>query len=359
MSHKERACSVIIVDDDPENLRVLAAVLRSGGLVPRPVSSGNLAIEAAVADPPDLILLDVRMPDMTGLDVCRYFKQDNRLRDIPIVFISGLQETEDKIEAFRVGGVDFIAKPFQGQEVLARVRTHLHLRQCQREILEHTDHLERLVAEQVKLVTAAHLATISALAKLSEIRDPHRGQHVERVRALTRLLAERMHDLGFHRELFTARYLEDLQQAASLHDIGKVGIPDTVLLKPERLNAEEKAEMRKHCAIGADALAEVQREFPENPLLQMAVEVARSHHENWDGTGYPDGLKGAAIPLAARIVAVADCYDAMTSRRSYHAPLSHDETARIITEASGNQFDPDVVAAFKTVVDQMGQRRQA
>ena len=173
--------SVLIVDDAPENLRLLAAVLKRGGLVPRPVASGRLAIEAAVADPPDLVLLDVCMPEMSGVDVCRWFKQDERLRSIPVIFISALQDTDDKVEAFRVGGVDYVSKPFQEQEVLARIKTHLRLRRLQVEMVSHNLRLEQRIAEQVKIVTASQMATIFALAKLAEARDDDTGKHIERV----------------------------------------------------------------------------------------------------------------------------------------------------------------------------------
>jgi putative two-component system response regulator len=341
-----RGSSVLIVDDAPENLRLLATVLKRGGLVPRPVTSGRLAIEAAVSDPPDLVLLDITMPGMSGLEVCRWFKQDERLRSIPIIFISGLTGTEDKVEAFRAGGVDYVSKPFQEQEVLARIETHLHLRRLQIALVTHTVELEQRIAEQVKAVTASQLATIFALAKLAEARDDDTGQHIERVQTFAQALAERMREMSLHPALLTAQFIENLHQTASLHDIGKVGIPDAILLKPGKLTAEEFTEMKKHCELGATTLGTVLKRHPDNQFLRMGVEVARSHHERWDGGGYPDGLKGKAIPFAARIVALADYYDAMTSKRCYRPAFSDEETGRFIQEGAGTHFDPEVAAAF-------------
>jgi putative two-component system response regulator len=350
--------SVLVVDDVPENLRALAAVLRRAGLIPRPVTSGRRAIEAAVADPPDLVLLDIQMPEMSGLDVCRWFKQDDRLRSIPVIFISGLEGPDDKVEAFCAGGVDYVSKPLQDQEVLARVNVHLRLRRVHGELLSQNQRLEQRIAEQVEAVTAAHVATIFALAKLAEARDDDTGQHIERVQIYTRILARQMREMGSHVVELTASFIETLSQTASLHDIGKVAVPDAVLLKPDKLTPGEFAEMQKHCARGADTLAAVMQRHPDNDFLRMGVHVARSHHEKWNGSGYPHGLAGAAIPLAARIVALADFYDALTSNRCYRPAFSHEDTTRMIRESNGTHFDPDVVAAFLCVSARFQRIRQ-
>ncbi|MBN1652261.1 MAG: response regulator [Deltaproteobacteria bacterium] len=348
MATGERKKSVLIVDDSPKNLRRLAAILKRGGLIPRPITNGRFAVEAAIEDPPDLLLLDVEMPEMSGLDVCRWFKRDERLRSIPVIFVGGLQDAASKIEAFRVGGVDYVSEPFQEQEVLARVKTHMRLRQLQVELMSHNLHLEQRIEEQVKVVTASQMATIFAIAKLAEARDDDTGQHIERVQTFVRMLAERMREMGVYRTQLTPAFIEHLYQTASLHDIGKVGTPDAILLKPGKLNAEEFSEMKKHCVLGGNTLTAVLQRHPDNQFLRMGVDVARSHHEKWDGSGYPDGLKGAAIPLAARIVTLADFYDALTSKRCYRPAFDHHETCRLIQEGSGNHFDPHVVTAFKS-----------
>lgn len=339
--------SVLVVDDAPENLRSLCAVLRRGGLVPRPVTSGRRAIEAASFDPPDLILLDIKMPEMSGLEVCRWFKQDERLKDLPIIFISGFFGSEEKVEAFRAGGVDYISKPFAAEEVLARVNTHLRLRRVQGELQSQNHRLEERISEQVKAVTASQLATISALAKLAETRDDDTGRHIERVQLFSRRLAARMREMALYASQLTPAFVDTVGETASLHDIGKVGTPDAILLKPGKLTDEQFAEMKKHCTLGASTLAKVLERHPANQFLRMGIEVARSHHEKWDGSGYPDGLAGERIPLSARIVALADFYDALTSRRCYRGAFSHEETAQMIFDRTGSHFDPDVVAAFR------------
>ena len=279
MNEDVQGSNVLIVDDSPENLRLLAALMKRGGLVPRPVKSGRLAIEAAAADPPDLVLLDITMPEMSGVEVCRWFKQDERLREIPVIFISGLQGVDEKVEAFRVGGIDYITKPFQEQEVLARIKTHLHLRRLQVELVSHNLVLEQRVAEQVKVVTASQLATIFALAKLAEARDDDTGRHVERVQTFARLLAVQMREMRLHVAQLDDTFIDTLYQTASLHDIGKVGTPDAILLKPGKLTPEEFGEMKKHSAFGANTLAAVLVRHPDNAFLRMGVDVARSHHE--------------------------------------------------------------------------------
>jgi putative two-component system response regulator len=350
--------SVLIVDDASANLRLISAILKRGGYIARPVSSGRLAIEAAVADPPDLVLMDALMPEMSGVEVCRWFKQDNRLKIIPIIFISGLSGTDDKVEAFRAGAVDYISKPFQEEEVLARVKTHLRLMQLQVEMMTHNNMLEERIAEQVKALTESQLATIFALAKLADARDEDTGQHIERVQIFSRMLAEQMREMKLQLRHLTSTFIDNLFQTASLHDIGKVGTPDAVLLKNGELTSYEFAEMKKHCERGADTLAAVLKRYVDNQFLCMGVDVARSHHEKWDGTGYPDGLKGASIPLSARIVALADFYDALTSKRCYRSPSSHEDTVRMIQKGSGTHFDPDVVTAFDAVEEKFQRIRQ-
>jgi len=352
MPFEKRGNSVLVVDDAPENLRILDEVLKSGGFIPRPVTSGEFAMEAAICDPPDLVLLDVNMPGMTGWEVCRRFKTNERLRDIPVIFISGLQGAEEKLEAFNAGGVDYVSKPFQEQEVLARVKTHLHLRELQKELILHNAQLEQRIADQVKAVTASQWSTIFALAKLAEIRDDDTGKHILRVQTFSMLLANQMREMGLAGKLLTNDYIENLYQTAALHDIGKVGIPDVILLKPGKLTAEEFAVMKTHSGIGAETLAEVLKQHPGNPFIRMGVEVARSHHEKWDGSGYPDGFRGTQIPLAARIVALADFYDAVTSKRCYHNAMSHGDAVLLIRKRIGTHFDPDVGSAFLAIGDQ-------
>jgi len=341
--------SVLVVDDDPETLRLLAAILRRGGLQARTAASGELALLAAALDPPDLVLVDVDRPAMSSLEVCRRFQRDEPLRRIPIIFVSRSRGTDDKVAAFRAGAVDYVTRPFQDQEILARVLTHLRLGKLQAELISQAEELERRVGEQVQAVTASQRSTIYALAKLVETRDLDTGHHIERVQALARALAESMRRQGAHPLELTPAFIDDLEQASALHDIGKVGTPDAVLLKPGRLTSAEFTEMQQHCLLGARTLANVLERHPENQFLRMGVDVARSHHERWDGAGYPDQLAGTAIPLVARLVALADFYDALASDRVYRPSFGHEATTRQILAGSGTHFDPEVVAAFDAV----------
>jgi putative two-component system response regulator len=335
---------VLIVDDLPANLRTLATILRRGGYRPRPVVSGSQALRAAEHDPPDIVLLDIQMPEMDGYELCRRLKQNEKLRAIPVLFISAHQETREKVAAFESGGVDFLGKPFEEAEVLARVATHLRLRRLQLQVEAHNRELEDKVRRQVQVVTASHLSTIFALARLAEARDDDTGRHIERVQTFAKILALHLHESGAAR--FSDAFIDTLQMASSLHDIGKVGIRDAVLLKPGPLTDDESREMQAHCRLGADTLGEVERQHPENPFLRVGVEVARSHHERWDGEGYPDGLAGHAIPISARIVSVADVYDALTSNRCYRRAFGHGRAVEMIREGAGGPFEPAVVEAF-------------
>jgi putative two-component system response regulator len=337
---------VLIVDDNSGNLKILEKVLKDEGLDPIPVSSGRLALSWALKETPNLVLLDMNMPEMSGLEVCQWFKLNKNLQNIPILFISGDQDIDVKVEAFHAGGVDYISKPFHKEEVMARVITHLSMRRLQAQMESHTLDLERRVAEQVDLIMASNLSTIFAIAKLAEIRDDDTGKHVERVQTFARMLAEQLRDNGSHLDRLTDIYIDTLYQTASLHDIGKVGIADAILLKPGRLTSEEFKVMKTHSVIGARTLDAVLKQHPDNRFLRMGVDVARAHHERWDGSGYPDNLKGEAIPLAGRIVAVADFYDALRSTRCYHLPLNHEDTRDLIREGRGAHFDPDIADAF-------------
>jgi putative two-component system response regulator len=359
MADANPSSNILVVDDDPANLRLLAKILKHGDFIPRPVTNGRLAIEAAVADPPDLILLDLEMPQMSGIEVCKWFKQDQRLKDIPIIFISGRQEIENKVKAFHAGGADYISKPFQEQEVLERIRTHLRMRQLNLTLTTHNVHLEQLISEQREEVAASQLATIFALAKLAETRDNDTGHHIERVQIFSKVLGEQLHKMKLHPKQRHPAFIDNLYQTAALHDIGKVGIPDAILLKPGKLSEDEFITMKKHCELGASTLVAVQKQFPDNHFLRMGVEVARSHHEKWDGSGYPDGLEGQRIPLSARIVALADFYDAMTSERCYRKAFDHEYTRRMIQEGSGSHFDPDIAGAFVSNEDRFRKIRKS
>jgi putative two-component system response regulator len=346
------AADILIVDDNTSNLEVLSDMLKTQGYRPRQARSGMAALRAAESQPPDLVLLDIMMPEMDGYEVCRRFKSDDRLKDIPVVFLSALSETEDKIKAFRVGGADYVPKPFQFDEVKARLETHLGLRRLQIELERYNSELQGLVAEQVKEIADSQMATIFALAKLAESRDDETGRHLEHVQELCRLLATKMREQHKYAEVLDDTYVDNVVHAAPLHDIGKVAIPDRVLLKPGPLTQDEFETMKTHTTLGARTLEAVRKEYAHNAFIDMGVDIARSHHERWDGAGYPDGLIGSDIPLSARIMAVVDVYDAARSRRVYKPARPHDEVCKFILAEAGKQFDPDVVAAFTDLRDE-------
>lgn len=338
--------NIVVVDDEVENLKVLTRILRIQGHRVRPIPEGRLALESARSDPPDLVILDIKMPGMNGYEVCREMKKDQRLKDIPVLFLSGMGGIEDKVEAFRTGGVDYITKPFQIEEVRARVETHLKIRQLQVELEYKNHHLQDLVREQVRKITDSQMATIFALAKLADSRDPVTGKHIERVQVLSRLLAAHLGPTSLSHGGSDSEYAEYIFQASALHDIGKVGVRDQVLLNPGSLTPEEFEEMKVHTTLGAGTLKAVAGKHPGNMFLQIGMEIALSHHEKWDGTGYTQGLSGNKIPFPARIVAVADVYDALRSRRTYRSAQDHEQASAQVLDGSGKHFDPQVVEAF-------------
>jgi putative two-component system response regulator len=341
------SANILIVDDIAANLGVLSKMVSQQGYTPRPVPNGKLALKAIEIEPPDLILLDISMPDMNGYEVCQAIKANERLKDIPIIFISSLTETFDKVMAFSVGGIDYITKPFQIDEVYARINTQLKVRHLQLELEKTILHLEERVQEQVKEISDSQNATIFALARLSESRDDETGKHLERVRSFCKLLTERLAKSSEYAQQIPGSFIENIYHASPLHDIGKVGIPDSILLKPGKLTAEEFEVMKRHTLIGAQTLRAVVDQYPQNPMILMGIEIARSHHERWDGGGYPNGLAGQNIPLAARIMSLADIYDALRSKRVYKPAYSHEETMQMILKSCGTQLDPQIVAAFQ------------
>ncbi len=351
--------SILIVDDTPANLRLLSEMLRDEGYRVRPVASGKMALSAAAADPPDLVLLDINMPEMKGFDVCRQLKHDPSLSEIPVIFISALTEALDKVQAFGSGGVDYVTKPFQFEEVAARVETHLVIRDLQRRMSQHNTRLQELVDDQVREIADSQMATIFALSKLAESRDDDTGKHLERTQMYCRLLAAELRKRGAHPEAIDEAFVELIFHASPLHDIGKVAIPDSILCKPGKLTGEEFHVMQSHTERGAETLREVARRYPKNRFIALGIEIAEAHHEKWNGQGYPRGLSGGGIPVAAQIMAVADVYDALTSKRCYKEAFSHERSKGIIEQDVGVHFAPLAVEAFHSVHEEFDAIRQS
>ena len=346
MNSENPTATIMAIDDTPANLKLLEEMLQGRGYRVMQFPRGAMALKAAAKHPPDLILLDILMPEMDGFEVCRRLKADESLKEIPVLFISALDDTESKLQAFSEGGVDYVAKPFQEAEVLARVMTHLELRRVRRELEIHSLHLEDLVREKVQEISDSQLATLVAVSKLAEYRDDETGRHIERTRTFCRMLAQHLRKNRRYAESITDAFIENIYHAAPLHDIGKVGIADHILLKPGKLTTEEFEIIKTHTTIGANTLQAVRTRYPKNAFVNMGIALTRSHHEKWDGSGYPDGLVGEDIPLSARIMALADVYDALRSKRPYKKAFSREKARAILEEGVGRHFDPVVVEAF-------------
>lgn len=314
----------------------------------RAANSGRRALQIAnTSPPPDLILLDVMMPDMDGYGVLAELRSNAVTRDIPVVFVTAMDGTDDEERGLDGGAVDYITKPIRPAIVLARVRTQLELKKARDILSDHNAYLEKEVASRMAENQLIQEVSIHALAHLAETRDPETGNHLRRTQEYVRTLAR-----SLQRHPRFSAYLDDrtvnaLAQSAPLHDIGKVGIPDHILLKPGKLTPEEWAIMKTHAEIGAQAIAQAEADSARPvEFLRIAQEIARGHHEKWDGSGYPSGLIGDAIPISARLMALADVFDALICARVYKPAMPMEEAYRIIVGGSGSHFDPDVVAAF-------------
>jgi putative two-component system response regulator len=338
--------TVLVVDDTPANLTLMAQVLRPHWRVQLAVSADK-ALALASQAPPDLVLLDIMMPGVDGYEVCRRLKSDGRTRDVPVVFLTALSGAADETAAFDAGAADFVTKPFNSVTLLSRVRTHLSLKLAQDRLKGRNADLSGELHRRRREVDALRDTTLFVMVALAEFRDGDTGAHIQRTQAYVRVLAAWLAAQG-RVPWLTPQDIEALARSAPLHDIGKVAIPDQILLKPGRLSAEEWAVMKTHTTAGAELLQRAVDRLGDDAgvLLRYGWQIARHHHERWDGSGYPDGLAGAAIPLAARLMAVADVYDALISRRPYKDPMPHEQAVEFISAGSGTQFDPQVVAAL-------------
>ncbi|MCS6993832.1 MAG: two-component system response regulator [Anaerolineales bacterium] len=339
--------TLLIVDDAPENLEMLATILKRNYTI-KVATSGKKALDLASnpAALPDLILLDVMMPDMDGYEVCRILKVSDLTRKIPVIFISALGEVDDESRGFEVGGVDYIIKPVNAATVCARVRTHLALYDQNRA-------LEEMVRERTRELMHTQDVTIVGFSTLAEYRNQETGWHILATQQYVGLLARYLSPHPRFAHFLTSDNIELLIKSAPLHDIGKIAVPDRILLKPDTLTPEEFEEIKKHTIYGRDALARAEQALGDvrSSFLRLAKEIAYTHHERWDGTGYPQGLAGEDIPISGRLMALADVYDALVSPRVYKDAFPHEEATQIIQKERGKHFDPDVVDAFLDLQD--------
>ena len=349
--------TILVVDDMRTNCQLLQTILERDGHRVSAATSGPEALELAQQTAPDLALLDVDMPGMDGYEVCERLQLQPATRGIPVVFISALAGVVDKVKAFAKGGVDYITKPFDVNEVRARVGTHLKIHRLTRQLERHNSDLESLVREKMQEISASQLAMIFALARLTESRDRETGRHIERIQVFCRLLAEKLAQERAYAAVIDRAFVENIFHASPMHDIGKVAIPDSILTKPGPLSEAEFAVITTHTTRGAETLRDVLARYPNNAMLRMGIDIANYHHERWDGSGYPEGIRGAQIPLAAQIMAVADVYDAVRSKRCYKPAYSHEYARDYIAANTGQHFAPDVGRAFLELAGRIGELR--
>jgi len=348
--------TILVVDDTPDNLAVLSSLLKDEYRV-KVASSGEKALKvAAAANPPDLILLDIMMPGLDGYEVCQRLKLDPATRDIPVIFLTAKSDVDSERHGLELGAVDYISKPISPPIVLARVRTHLELKASSDFLRDQNEFLEHEVAKRTEEVMAIQDVTILAMASLAETRDLETGNHIRRTQFYIKALAEKLRGHPRFAGQLDEYAIDMLFKSAPLHDIGKVGIPDRILLKPGRFVPEEFEIMKTHTTLGRDAIEHAEHSLGSRvEFLTMAKEIAFSHQEKWDGSGYPQNLAGDHIPLSARLMAVADVYDALISRRVYKAAMTHDAAVAIMVEGRGSHFDPDILDAFLEIQEEFRQ----
>ena len=342
---------ILVVDDTPDNLSLMTDLLKDDYRV-KVATSGERALKLVQAQPPALILLDIMMPGMDGYEVCRRLKRDPATEDIPVMFLTAKAEIEDETLGLALGAVDYIVKPISPPIMLARIKMQLMFKSAADFLRGKGDLLENQVAKRTAEIQQLQDAMVLTMASLAETRDNETGNHIKRTQHFVKRLAQQLRQHPQHAEWLTERHIDLLFKSAPLHDIGKVGIPDNILLKPGKLDPAEFEIMKTHATMGRDAITRAEQELGhEVPFLRIAKAISLSHHEKWDGTGYPQGLAGEAIPLPARLMALADVYDALTTRRVYKPAFSHEVSCRIVCEGRGTHFDPDVLDAFVAVQD--------
>jgi len=352
MSEVQKA-SILVVDDTPDNLKLMSGLLKEYYKV-KIANSGKNALEIAQSEiPPDLILLDIMMPEMDGYTVCFHLKANPNTAHIPVIFLTAKTEVTDETKGFELGAVDYITKPISPPIVLSRVKTHLAMKKMQDFLSDQNSFLESEVSKRTAEVNAIQDVTIHAMASLAETRDSDTGNHIRRTQQYVKVLAEKLRDNPRFSHFLDDKNIEMLFKSAPLHDIGKVGIPDKILLKPGKFTDEEFEIMKTHTTLGRNAILQAEKELGlEVPFLKCAKEIAYYHQEKWDGSGYPTGLAGNDIPISARLMAVADVYDALISRRVYKTGMPHEKAVQIISEGKNTHFDPDMVDMFIELQDE-------
>jgi putative two-component system response regulator len=339
MTEDTKRPSIITVDDDPIILNAILEVLKHDYAV-RPFTVPEAAVKYLTTNSADLILLDHNMPNMTGLEVLQVLQDDPKTKSIPVIFLTGSVDSEDEVRALEIGAMDYLTKPFNPRSLLTRVKLQL-------ELYRHRHHLEELVTEKTaelqevnRKLEQRDKVTLDLLAKASDMRDHETGAHIERVVLFTQIIVLDLLDIPHEGHILSEQYAADIIEAVKLHDLGKLAMPDEVLLKPGKLTREEFQIIKTHPIYGSKMLDQAIDKMGEDSLLWAAFEIVYGHHEKWDGTGYPNGTAGEDIPISARIAAVADVFDALTSERPYKNPWTPREAFDLIYQDSGKHFDP-------------------
>jgi putative two-component system response regulator len=345
--------SLLIVDDNEMNRDLLMRRLDNMGFQLSFSVNGKEALAMLREHSFDLVLLDIMMPVMDGYETLKHMQEDAAMRRVPVIIITALDDVASAVRCIEKGAVDYLTKPFNPVLLKARVESCLERKRLDDQgeryriqIERSNEHLSEQVRAKVHEISQSQLAAIFAMSKLAESRDPETGEHLERMREYCKILSEQLCRMPKYRSVIDRDFVDNIYAASPLHDIGKVGIEDSVLLKPGKLSNGEWELMKRHSTIGAKTLREVDRQHPGNAFIHTGIAIAESHHEKWDGSGYPHGLSGEVIPLVARILALGDVYDALTSKRCYKEAFNHDKSRDIIAEGSGTHFDADVVLAF-------------
>ena len=342
---------VILVDDDPTNLTIGSKTLEKEYDVVT-LNSGARLLKMLEKTIPDLILLDVDMPEMDGYEVIKQIKNDKKLAHIPVIFLTAKNDSNSELEGLSLGAVDYITKPFSPPLLLKRIYMHLLIESQKQELVNFNEHLQEMVEVKAKTVLELQNAVLKTMAELVEYRDNITGRHIERTQNYLRILINEMESTGLYHVEVSSWNVELVLHSALLHDVGKIAIDDIILRKPGRLTEEEFDKIKVHTTFGEEVIESIKKSTSQQDFLIHAGILASTHHEKWDGSGYPKGLKGKEIPLLGRLMAIADVYDALVSVRPYKTALTHDQAVDIIKKSSGTHFDPALVGLFLNISDE-------
>ena len=344
---------ILIVDDQPLNIEIFEELLGNKYEL-LAVNSGEQCLECMKQFAPDMVILDIMMPGIDGYQICQRIKSDPQYEQTQVMLVSAKASTESRLKGYEVGADDYLSRPFNHEEFLAKVEVQIRLRDAltklekmQLQLSEYNKHLENIVLQRTEEIIETRDLVVFSLAKLAESRDPEIGPHLDNIRQYAQILAEHYFRGGISDEVDKV-FVRNLYRSSPLHDIGKVGIPDAILLKPGKLSTSEFEIIKQHTIIGYEALSSVIKHGNSGGFLEMGAEIARSHHERFDGSGYPDGLAEYEIPLSARIIALADVFDALTSVRVYKTAIEAEVAKTMIESERSRHFDPDIVDAFRS-----------